>query len=303
MTAKQQSEQNLRDKVEYMSRFLPLDKYITGEKNSIEQIASYFKINHWAYRRYHSQDGFMHFRISMNDTFSDEDIYHQPNAVSAFIRPGDHVLEIGFGQAANLRYLADLHKDAHFTAYDLLPLKGEKPANVTTYQQDYSTLQQLPDNSIDVAYAFETIVHNTDKDKIFKELHRVMKPGAVMIIFDYALRAPYATYDPTMQKVISLISKGGAAAMIESWEEWEAHFANNGLTLEKKIDYTPNTTLDMKRLDRMAAKVLSHRTLCRVMFRLLPEQFVTNIIIGYLGYDASIAGVGYYYEWVLRKEK
>ncbi len=37
------------------------------------------------------------------------------------------------------------------------------------------------------------------------------------------------------------------------------------------------------------------------MFWLLPEQFVSNIILGYLGYDSSNAGVCLYQEWVLRK--
>ena len=298
---KEQSEQSLRDKVEFMRKFLPLDKYIAGEKNSIRQIYSYFTTNHWAYRKFHSQDGFMHFRISMNGQFANDDVYHQPNAVSAFIRPGDEVLEIGFGHAANLCYLAQRHPDAHFTAYDLMPFRGEKPANVTTYQQDYSRLQQLPDNSVDVAYAFETIVHNTDKDTIFRELHRVMKPGAVMVIYDYAISAPYASFDPVLQTVIDLISKGGAAAIIESADEWEAHFAKSGLRLEKRTDYTKEIGPDLKRLESLATRLFNHRIISKLVFHLLPEQFVTNIILGYLGYDFSVSGTGYYYEWVLRK--
>lgn len=298
---REQSEQNLRNKVAFMRKFLPLDKYIAGEKNSLDQIYSYFQTNRWAYRKFHSQDGFMHFRISKNGEYADADVYHQPNAVSAFIRPGDEVLEIGFGHAANLCYLANRHPDAHFTAYDLMPFRGDKPSNVTTYQQDYSRLQQLPDNSVDVAYAFETIVHNTDKDRIFKELYRVMKPGAVMVIFDYALGAQYDSYDAVIQTVIDLISKGGAAAIIESAADWEGHFAKNGLRLEERTDYTEEICPDLKRLEGLAIRLFNHRTISKLVFRLMPEQFVTNIILGYLGYDFMYSRTGYYYEWVLRK--
>lgn len=50
-----------------------------------------------------------------------------------------------------------------------MPLKSKDvPENVSTYQQDYSNLSRFEDNSVDVMYAFETIVHNTDKEKILR---------------------------------------------------------------------------------------------------------------------------------------
>jgi sterol 24-C-methyltransferase len=269
----------------------------------LEQIRSYFKVNDWAYRHFHSQDGFMHFRISSSGCFTDEDVYYQPDSVSKFIKAGDVVMELGFGQGANLLYLARCHPDARFIGVDLSPLKKDVavPANVTTYQQDYSSLSQFADNSVDVAYAFETVVHNTDKEKIYREVCRVLKPGGVIVVFDYALAARLETYDPTIQKAIALISKGGAAAMIESLEELNSHFTNVGLQLEQSIDHTRATLPDLKRLERKAAKILERPTLARLMFWLLPDQFVSNIILGYLGYDSGNAGIGSYQEWVVRK--
>ena len=285
-----------------MSKFLNLDKLIEGEKNSLEQIRSYFKINDWAYRHFHSQDGFMHFRISSSGCFTDEDVYYQPDCVSEFIKPSAVVMELGFGQGANLLYLARCHPDARFIGVDLSPLRRkEVPANVSTYQQDYSSLAQFADSSIDVMYAFETVVHNTDKEKIYREVCRVLKPGGVIVIFDYALAARLETYDAHIQKAIALISKGGAAAMIESLEELNTHYVNCGLTIERSIDHTRATLPDLKRLERKAAKILERPTVSRLMFWLLPEQFVTNIILGYLGYDSGNAGIGSYQEWVLRK--
>ena len=99
----------LHRKIDEMSRFINLDRLIQGEKNSIEQIRSYYRINNWAYRRFHSQDGFMHFRITTNGCFTDEDVYHLPDSVSKYIKPGDVVVELGFGQGANLLYLAHCH--------------------------------------------------------------------------------------------------------------------------------------------------------------------------------------------------
>ena len=292
----------LHAKIDAMGMFLNLDKFIQGEKNSLDQIKSYFRINRWAYQHFHSQDGFMHFRISSNGCFTDEDVYHQPDAVSKYIKPGDVVMELGFGQGANLLYLAHSHPQAQFIGVDLSPLRAKQvPSNVTTWQLDYSNLSQFEDNSIDVMYAFETIVHNTDKEKIYREVYRVLKPGGVIVVYDYALSASFETYDPHIQKAIALISKGGAAAMIESLDELNTHYANCGLTLERSTNYTRETLPDLKRLERKAAKILERPMLARLMFWLLPEQFVTNIILGYLGYDSGNAGIGSYQEWVLRK--
>ena len=293
----------LHAKIDEMAKFLNLDKIILGEKNSLEQIRSYYTINAWAYRHFHSQDGFLHFRISLNGCFTDEDAYYQPDTVAKYIKPGGKVMELGFGQGANLLYLAHCYPDVQFIGVDLSPLKRKDvPENVKTYQQDYSSLSQFEDNSIDVVYAFETIVHNADKEKIYREIYRVLKPGGAVIIFDYALKDEYETYDDHIQKVIALISKGGAAALIESLEALNSHFTNSGLVIEKCVDHTRAVLPDLKRLERKAAKILRRKTLARLMFWLLPDQFVSNIILGYLGYDFGNSEVASYREWIVRKK-
>ena len=292
----------LHSKVDAMSKFIDLEKLIKGEKNSLEQIRSYFKVNHWAYKRFHSQDGFMHFRISKNGTFTDEDVYHQPDAIAEYIKDGDLVLELGCGQGSNIMYLAHGFPKSRFVGVDLIPLKKDKmPSNVTIYEQDYSSIPQLEDNSVDVCYAVETIVHNTDKEKIYREVERVLKPGGVMIIYDYALASRFETYDPKIQMAITLTSKGGSAALFESLEELNAHYTNCGLKIEKMTDYTKETLPDLKHLQRSANWTMSRPWLWKLQYALMPQQFVTNHILGWLGYDAGKAGIGHYMDWVLRK--
>ena len=296
------SKYQLRAKIDWMGRYLHLEKYIDGEKNSLQEIQSYFKVNKWAYRHFHSQDGFMHFRISRNGAFSDEDVYFQPDTVASYIKDGDNVLELGFGNGSNLLYLAHCFPGARFTGKDLQRLeRDDVPSNVTVLQGDYSDLSQIADNSMDVAFAFETVVHNTDKEKIYREVRRVLKPGGVMIIYDYALSASFSTFDAHTQKAIALISKGCASAMIESLDELNSHYTNSGLTIERVTDFSDETLPDLRRLERKGAKIMNHPTLAKLMFALLPEQFVTNIIVGYLGYDSCKSGVITYQEWILRK--
>ena len=53
---------DMHAKVNAMAAIIDLDVFIEGEKNSLQQIRSYYRINEWAYKHFHSQDGFMHFR-------------------------------------------------------------------------------------------------------------------------------------------------------------------------------------------------------------------------------------------------
>jgi sterol 24-C-methyltransferase len=294
----------LHQKIDELSKFVDLKKIIEGEKNSKDQIRSYYKTNHWAYRHYHSQDGFMHFRISKHGVLTDEDIYHQPDAVYEYIKAGDKVVELGCGQGANLIYLAQSCPDARFMGFDLQPrklIKTQLPSNAEIFEQDYSRLPQIADESVDVVYGLETLVHCTDKEDVLREIYRIMKPGGVMVVYDYALSDRFKTFDYYAQTVIALISKGGACAMIESLDEWNTHFTNVGFSIEKISDYTMELLPDLKRLENKARKVVTHPWLTKLEFALLPAQFTSNIIIGWLGYDACKTGCGLYKEWILRK--
>ena len=292
----------LHKKLDDLMKVIDIKKIIDGDKNSNDQIRSYYRINHWAYRHYHSQDGFMHFRICKHGVFTDEDIYHQPDKVYEYIKAGDTVVELGCGQGANLIYLAQSCPEARFMGFDLQPLrKTELPANAQIFEQDYSSLPQIADQSVDVVYGFETVVHCSDKEKVFREMFRILKPGGVMVIYDYDLADRYETYDWYAQTVIALLSKGAACAMIESVEEWNSHFTNSGFTLESITDYTQEILPDLKHLEKKARRAMTRPWLAKLEFALLPEQFTNNIILGWFGYDSGKTGCGHYKEWILRK--
>ncbi len=295
------SRHNIRRRVRWLRTLLDLNRFIDGEKNSTEEIMEYFKVNDWAYRHYHSQDGFMHFRISQNGTFADEDVYYQPDTVAKYIHDGSRVLELGFGQGANITYLARTFPKAKFVGADLSQIRKDVPRNVTTVRQNYSSLKQFADNSFDVVYAFETIVYNTDKNPVFEEAYRVLKPGGVMIVYDYALAKPFETLGAEEQTAIELISKCGCCPLIETDKAWEGYFERAGFHKECVRYLTKECLPDLKRLERKAEKILNHPNRAKLMFRLFPDMFTGNIIIGYLGYDACNAGLGTYGEWIYRK--
>ncbi len=292
----------ITEKIHYMESFLDLGQFINGDKNSAEQIRSYYRTNHGAYRRVHSKAGFMHFHVSKNGQFSPKDAYYQPDVAARYIKPGDHVLELGSGQGANAVYLAAKFPDATFIGLDLFPAKREdKLANLTIRQQDYSTMPDFADESFDVIYGIETLVHLTHKEPVLREIRRVLKPNGVFVVFDYALSRRFEEFTPETQTAIALISKGGNAAMIESVEEWETHFANAGFSVVEADDLTREIMPDLKRLQHKAAHIMDHKFRARVIFRMMPKQYVTNILLGWLGYDSAAEGANVYKEWILKK--
>ena len=296
------SEKRLSEKVALLHSVMNVQRVISGEKNSPKEISSYFRLNRLAYRRFHSEQGFMHFRVSKNGEFSENDVYYQPDVVSALIPRHARVLELGYGQAANLYYLAERHPDAFFCGVDLQPTnRPHNLSNVRLLKQDYSDLSNFPENAFDVAYAIETIVYSSRKDEIFRQIYRVLKPGGVLVVYDYSLPKAFENYSQAQKTAITLISKGGAGALIESAAQWEAHFTLAGFQKRSVTDLSQETLPDLKRLDRKADHILRRPALSKLIFRLLPYHFVNNIVLGYLGYDAVRAGMIGYTEWIYEK--
>ncbi|MBQ9521828.1 MAG: methyltransferase domain-containing protein [Oscillospiraceae bacterium] len=289
-------------RVQWLDSILDTDKIISGEFNSIRDIKLYYAINRIPYRLWHSREGFMHFRVSKDGTFSNDDIYYQPDTISGYIPPMSRVLELGPGQGANLLYLAGRHPDSYFCGVDLLPAKfKDPPSNLRIIKRDYSDMSNFPDNVFDVAYAIETIVHSSQKDRIFKEVYRVLKPGGVFIVYDYTLLHEYANYDPLTQKAIALISKGGTSPLIESETAWRNYFTSNGFREEKAGDLSERILPDLKRLQRKSERVLKYPNRTKWAFRLFPSLFANNALLAYLTHDACQEGVFHYKEWIFRK--
>lgn len=298
------TKSTLAEKTVRLDSLLNLNRVIDGDKNAPAQIQLYYQLNRLTYRRFHSRSGFMHFRVSKNGVYSDEDIFYQPDTVSSYLQPGFHVLELGPGNGANLVRLAKRHPDNKMIGVDLCPGKPrDLPSNARLLRRNYSDLSIFKENSFDVVYAVETIVHcsEAEKDSVFQEVYRVLKPGGVFLNWDYALTGPYESFPPLTQKAIALISKGAASAMIESADAWEQHFKQAGFLEEQTTDLSKEIMPDLKRLERKSHKVLDNPGRTRAMFRLFPSQMMNNVIVGYLGYDSFCEGIIGYKQWVYRK--
>jgi len=295
------------EKVHYMEEFIDLDKFVTEGDNDPESIVAYFKQNHANYRRIYSGRGNMHFIVSKDGaTYTIDDMYYQPETAASFAKPGDKVLELGSGFGENLVHLAELHPDIEFYGVDLCPVENEeipsKP-NIHILERNYSSLPEFEDNTFDVIYAIETIVHNgkEDKDKIMAEAFRILKPGGHFLVYDYATTDAFETYSREKQIAMKVVAKGSAAALIESKDEWSEHFGTAGFKTVAVNELTERILPDLLRMQRHFDKVMLHPLRAKIVFKSLPWRYTVNLISGWLGYDSAREHIGNYWEWIMQK--
>jgi SAM-dependent methyltransferase len=113
------------------------------------------------------------------------------------IQASDRVLELGCGVARIGRELAPIC--AHWTGVDISENMIERAAERTAHQKnvslhclDRTSLEMIPDNSIDKAYSIAVMCH-MDKEDLYlylEELQRVIKPGGMIFVETWNLAHP-----------------------------------------------------------------------------------------------------------------
>jgi ubiquinone/menaquinone biosynthesis C-methylase UbiE len=109
-------------------------------------------------------------------------------------RPGDHVLDIGSGIGGPARYVASRF-GCRVSGIDLTPELCEVARHLTRLLQLEDRVRfevanalatPFPDASFDGAYSMNVSMNIADKDGLYREIHRVLKPGAWLILSELA---------------------------------------------------------------------------------------------------------------------
>jgi ubiquinone/menaquinone biosynthesis C-methylase UbiE len=109
-------------------------------------------------------------------------------------RPGDHVLDIGSGLGGPARYVASRF-GCRVSGIDLTPELCEVARHLTRLLQLEDRVRfevanalatPFPDASFDGAYSMNVSMNIADKAGLYREIHRVLKPGAWLILSELA---------------------------------------------------------------------------------------------------------------------
>ncbi|PIR44424.1 MAG: hypothetical protein COV10_04775 [Candidatus Vogelbacteria bacterium CG10_big_fil_rev_8_21_14_0_10_51_16] len=114
-------------------------------------------------------------------------------AKRATVKKEDRVLDAGCGYGGSLLWLADNVgcSGVGVSIVDFHTARARKNAKarkiddrVQFMTQDFAATE-FPDESFDVFWAIESVVHAPDKDKVVAEAYRLLRPGGRLIMAEY----------------------------------------------------------------------------------------------------------------------
>jgi sterol 24-C-methyltransferase len=128
-------------------------------------------------------------------------------------RPGARVLDIGCGRGRIANHVME-HAGAHVTGINIDP---DQLDNARAFAKrrglearcafiERSLNEPLPfaDASFDAAYQVQAFTYARDKDAVFRELFRVLRPGARFSYLDWVL---LPAYDPSNEEHVDLVRR------------------------------------------------------------------------------------------------
>ncbi len=291
-------------KKENVSTLNILKKYINCDwyyKNDVS-INNYYKVNKKAYRLFHSKNGFMHMSISFDNKMNKDGELYQPNTVIEYINKSTkNILELGSGQGANLYYLANKYPGIQFTGIDLRPSIDKQLSNVELIEGDYHYLDKIKSNSQDIVYAFETLCYSTNKNKIFKEVNRVLKKDGVFIIFDGYAKVKKDSLKEEKKEIMTLVEKGMAVKEFELVDNISSYAKDNNFKEIIINDLSKNVLPNMYRFKRIVTKGMKLGFIFKIICKILPRAFVGNAISGYLMSETLEKNMFCYLEHIYKK--
>lgn len=281
--------------IEELNKYINLDWYLNNDLS----VLNYYKVNKFAYRIFHSKKRFMHMKLD-----NKEKEFYQPNQVNKYINSNvNNVLELGSGQGANLYYLAKMHNEVNFIGLDINPSISKKLTNVKLLKGDFHDLSMIESNSQDIVYAFETLCYSNDKEKVFKEVNRVLKQDGIFIIFDGYSKVKRDTVSDYDKKLMQLVEKGMVLDSFEYYENLDNYAKSNDFNELEKIDLSKEVLKNMLSFKSFIAICMKFGILFKLVCKILPKVFVGNAISGYLMYEAVKENLFCYMQHIYKKEK
>jgi len=133
-------------------------------------------------------------------------LFEKKMAQDLGIKKGDRVLDIGCGRGRVASHMAQV-TDAHVTGINLDHGQLEAARQFATgsglekqchfQQADLNDIPfPFPDQSFNAIYQIQVFSYSKDLLKLFKELHRILKPGGKLAFLDWVRLEKYNPQDP-----------------------------------------------------------------------------------------------------------
>jgi SAM-dependent methyltransferase len=170
-------------------------------------------------------------------------------AASEYVK-GD-IIELGSGEGYGIKLLAPLAK--RYLAVDKFDTDISGQQNVEFSKQLLPSLTGIHDNSFDFAVTFQVIEHIQDDKFFIREIHRVLKPGGMLLISTpnrlmSLTRNPWHIREYTSQELANLLKS------VFSSVEMKGVYGN-----EKVMEYHLKNKASVEKITRFDILKLQYR--------------------------------------------
>ncbi len=272
-------------------------------------IRYYKKTKYLLYRLTGSKNGEMHIGIS-DDGIHKKGVkyqeYHEEK-LSEILKDNleiKNVLELGCGQGANMAYLAKRHPNVKFTGIDLYPGldKKNKKHDITLIQNDYHNLSMIEDNSIDMVYAIETLCYSQNKNQIFKEVNRVLKPNGFFIIYDAYLNKKRTELSEIEEIGAKLVENGYYLNEFEYIGNINQYIKNNDFEVVREENMKNKVISHLKHYQTRIQRYFNFGALLTLFCKIFPKEVLGNIVPVYFMADTIEMDLSVYMNHILKKK-
>ncbi len=296
-------------KLKKIKKVFDIDKVLNNPTDPAS-IAKYYKINIIPYSIIYRNNDFIHTALTEEGKPYDrkKDILAQARMVEEYFnKDTKRVLELAAGRGANSEYLAKKYPEIEFTGLDLpngqisfAHKKANKLKNFKAVEGDFHDLSRFPDKHFDMGFIVEALCHSNDKEKVLKEVKRVLKPGGLFFIFDAYTEDKKLNENELIIK--QLIERGMAVPDFPFISDFKKTIENAGLKIVQQKDLSNMTIPTFKRIERYANKFFNFpHPLQKIITKIFPPIFTYNSISGYLLKDSIESRLSRYLFFVLEK--
>ena len=176
---------------------------------------------------------------------------------AARVRPGDVVLDAGCGVGGTAMWLAE---ERGASVVGITPVAGQVE-RARRYADERGLGERarfeegdfrdvpLPDASVDVVWFQESLVHTAEKERVFREAARVLRPGGRLVVAEY-LRVG-RPLEPRQEHLLDVWCRGWAMGDLASGFELVAAAERAGLAGVGLRDLTAEMRRSLRRLFAM----------------------------------------------------
>jgi len=143
------------------------------------------------------------------------------------LRPGMKVVDVGAGVGGPMRTIArfsgarivGVNNNRYQIARGERALQLEQLADLCSFKHADFMAMDLPDNSFDAAYAIEATVHAPNRVGVFAEILRILKPGALVGLYEWVMTPKYNSSDPAENAIKLGIEHGDSIPSLTPIED------------------------------------------------------------------------------------